>query len=1662
MANTDINKMITDNGQVISDNSNGRYNKFGDTFSFYPNEYFVRITNFKRNMEALRKAKAEAITKHFENISYIPDKTEQLVKKYISNNMLQFTGPGTDYSFSSTYYRAEGETVASAPSKGDLLEKGIEITKDNLSEQAPIANANDGEFRNDSTSLKFVSDESLKAIAKDFFNDCIKIASNKVADYATGKVTGLASSVIKTADDIIGSVKGYVNYGITHALETKYKNSWWNPVAFNRRVDNATADFIHWIRHSHARFAADNVKEWCDSKRDNLDNQRVKTDDTKVERYKTLRDLIDIIKDPDLTYLQVKDNNEHPSMLAAGPHSSQHKSETEESDWVDKFYKKTYARKGYGKAPSYDQDGNLVIDNVEEALKDALSLIKESRKRKPDENVKVKDPKDVNRLLVDEWQKDNKVKYSSKEERNRANVDINGNIDVLKADVNSIFKASDQQKVDRIRATEKNVNYLGKKQEDRMDDVTDNNTPEDSLTKSFSAHNNDTGYEDFDSINWQTKAAESEILQYLKEAREVIADTSYGKTEEERGHIVKALNDGIKTIVSRAVSASFNDIVNDIVKSRTKGEKIAESAVNGGTYSAPPLESASGAKQISSKTVGSLEDGLVYEEEPVEIAGEIEELNGEKVLVNPAASIRRWESASNKPDMTLSMARATLSELFASTKVVNEKIASIFADSQKLVEDNYLEDPRDVTYGTEEAVKALVLTRIKAALTYQEGMGISYYSEGDVAPNIVKGILSKEELATWKKWVEQWSISEQEKTGRKSIGDTTTEFSKADVDNFINAVRILQYAELAEFNYTPKNMTSDDLKKEIIDQTKRLKDFIRSAKEAYMAISFISKEFEAKPMFEYDEEGFIPIEKIREIIGNSRKSIDADAKTKNISKIDERFKVRVGDIEELVRHGMFWTRLVNNEMLINDKTDFFRQAQWKNMTESIKTFDGEPTLDDDAKSGLANYFKDLFEKYRSTVDILSDVIDGVNVGWEKAITYNEKTKSRTEEIEAVIGLIDAYEGRWDILNTATSLFRETSLGQDVFNRLEKGKRILSGAVISGMNKLTSWATDQLFGNSTRPNPAPKQLGYPKRPKDANALGNNYERDADGNVIFEPVENLTAYDDTRKYSKISAVNEDFYEYCRVSTDGNKKLVRKYLFRESALMGDFDFSKEAVAGLAIGVKCIRLVDDAFKYAYKTKLSERTAAKNNSDNFQKEFNKSLPSLFDMAENAKSLGQLSDVNCRNGFFDVTTKYRVNKTFLGTEIEHFKSGYYHFFFVKPDLNLSENHIHVMDYGNNPTLCHALPELCYDTKYLDPSWSGGGPWHMDEVLFNYRTSCMNPYFSPLISNAIKGLNIPDYTLETREGYENMFGHKVTFGTTGRRSGYGTDLSISFYDTKELLLMNIMQIWVKYIEVMYEGQAGVRCIPRQAGNLDYLGALYYFVLEPDGQSISHWGRYTGIYPTSVPWSSIQMRNNSVEIPEFSVNFKCQWHEWNNVAVLNDFNYLMRGGPWHFNSSTKTGQNNVTTLDYKSYFQMSEIYHTDGLYNYADTNLLAGGLVSENRALVEFVNLMPGESTSNRRTPHRMPFKFILHFTSSTNTDIGADVGSKVETWATDGGYTKENGTYDNMLESANTPIAPISIDKEKLKQEKDKSNAGIPNVTGASSAASKAAAMGGGH
>lgn len=334
------------------------------------------------------------------------------------------------------------------------------------------------------------------------------------------------------------------------------------------------------------------------------------------------------------------------------------------------------------------------------------------------------------------------------------------------------------------------------------------------------------------------------------------------------------------------------------------------------------------------------------------------------------------------------------------------------------------------------------------------------------------------------------------------------------------------------------------------------------------------------------------------------------------------------------------------------------------------------------------------------------------------------------------------------------------------------------------------------------------------------------------------------------------------------------------------------------------------------------------------------------------------------SGIRSLMRAFRVNKNIMGGEVDFFQNGYAHIFFIKPDLNLTENAVYAMDMGLNPMLGDLITSLNYNNMELSRYWS-----RFPAISGNYSDS--NPYVSYILSNMIKSVPLTDLSLDTKEAWENPKGLKLTYGLTTYKSKWGGEISLNYYDTKNLFITNMIQMWVNYISLMKEGVAECMPKPKYMFDLDYLGAIYVIVTEPDGQSISHWARYTGVFPTSVPWSSVNTEGSNHDIPEFSVSFKYQFYETNDVNILRDFNYIMNNG---------YARNN--------YWDLSHIMRARVINPTTDITLKSGPFFNENHAQIY---MMERDGTNDPSYPHTKSesflahgdYKFLIKFDSSEN-------------------------------------------------------------------------------
>jgi hypothetical protein len=102
------------------------------------------------------------------------------------------------------------------------------------------------------------------------------------------------------------------------------------------------------------------------------------------------------------------------------------------------------------------------------------------------------------------------------------------------------------------------------------------------------------------------------------------------------------------------------------------------------------------------------------------------------------------------------------------------------------------------------------------------------------------------------------------------------------------------------------------------------------------------------------------------------------------------------------------------------------------------------------------------------------------------------------------------------------------------------------------------------------------------------------------------------------------------------------------------------------------------------------------------------------------------------------------------------------------------------------------------------------------------------------------------------------------------------------------ITKLMGIWVNYISNITDGTFSANPRMIKGGMLDYMSSIYYFLLQPDGKTIKYWCKYTGCWPTNIPYSLSKFSKGSIDIAEGSITFVYMSKEDMNPDILKDFN------------------------------------------------------------------------------------------------------------------------------------------------------------------------------
>lgn len=184
----------------------------------------------------------------------------------------------------------------------------------------------------------------------------------------------------------------------------------------------------------------------------------------------------------------------------------------------------------------------------------------------------------------------------------------------------------------------------------------------------------------------------------------------------------------------------------------------------------------------------------------------------------------------------------------------------------------------------------------------------------------------------------------------------------------------------------------------------------------------------------------------------------------------------------------------------------------------------------------------------------------------------------------------------------------------------------------------------------------------------------------------------------------------------------------------------------------------------------------------------------------------------------------------------------------------------------------------------------------------YVTNCPlhdphNPFLVPLCNGLTSISGFPDFSINTSTTDGGYFMEAQQFA-----SGYdawdrgSNSLSLTFRDIQNGPIFALFWYWLEYIRHVTLGNMKAYADDIDSRRLNYTVSIYQFILDPSGHYITHFAKATGCFPTSLPIGGIFNKGPDTyvisELQTLSIPFVCNVIEYDDYAILMDFNNLVR--------------------------------------------------------------------------------------------------------------------------------------------------------------------------
>jgi len=226
---------------------------------------------------------------------------------------------------------------------------------------------------------------------------------------------------------------------------------------------------------------------------------------------------------------------------------------------------------------------------------------------------------------------------------------------------------------------------------------------------------------------------------------------------------------------------------------------------------------------------------------------------------------------------------------------------------------------------------------------------------------------------------------------------------------------------------------------------------------------------------------------------------------------------------------------------------------------------------------------------------------------------------------------------------------------------------------------------------------------------------------------------------------------------------------------------------------------------------------------------------------------------------------------------DYIASPFAYIFFTKPDLNFSDEN------------------LASDTSLLNFSKNEYGLDIMKSLTCSpfYGMNDVGSGFIKVLTNTAENFDNSDVSFRTDTYVETFKGYKLQLPIDDVDSITAGTFSISYTEVSGIPITLLHKLWLDYMRGLRLGTIQPTENYRANKVIDFMCSVFYFELAEDGRHIEYYSKYTGVFPTSIPYSSFSWNVGENKTKKLSIQYAYNFKEDLNPEILEDFNQLTSG-------------------------------------------------------------------------------------------------------------------------------------------------------------------------